>query len=329
MIFIKRLISLFAAAVVVLSALVATDAIRIDGVNRDLEWENAETITFYNNNNGAQAGIISCFIDGFDAYFHLQIFDYDILSEDTKAGFILCIEGEEIFKVTSHEQIYTENTDKYCVETQTEFYDNSGFSCEAKVGIKNGIGNTLNGTVCFIDNEGIRSNVHPFSFGNEDETQPAETETTIRVTTTKERTTKTRTTKERTTKEITTKNSTTRKTTTQKTVTEITERTTVISDYPRDRSYTDSFDNTNGSAETYFSDSSSAGIETESQHVSKMQYYYADSGNISYNAGKKIKTAVCIVSGVGFLLLSVWGGAKIKSRVKKDKEKADEESDKD
>lgn len=320
-IIIKRLISILAAAVIV-SACLTTNAITIDGTDRNNEWKNAQTITFFNNNNGTQAGVLSCIIDGFDAYFLLQTVDSNILSDDTDAGFVLCIDGEEIFRITMSEKVFNSNADKYYIEASIVQYDNTGVSCEAKVGIKHGIGKSLDGTVCFIDNEGVRSNVHSFSFANEEETVSAEPETTKEPTT--GRTTATR-------KATTARNTTTVRTTTQKSVTESETDETAAYVYVKDNVHTNGTTEPFIGAETYdMSESAlSSDDSKENNQVTKIKYYHADNTADSYNKGKKLKIAVCIASGVALLLISAWGATKIKSSDKKDKEKSDEENDKD
>lgn len=346
-IIIKRLVSLLTAAVFILSSFVVADAVRIDGIDSDNEWQSAEKVTYFDNNNGVEAGILSCIIDGFDAYFRLQLVDNDIQSTDTKAGFILCIDGEEILRITLNEQVITGNTDKYYVEAKTDFFNNSGISCEVKVGIKNGIGESLNGTICFTDNDGVRSNVHSFSFRTVEETQPPAPESTTRQTTTarerttRERTTRQRTTRaqttkanttrERTTKERTTKEKTTKARATRKAVTELTTVQIVQPIYRDDVYYTviPSYVLVNTDAPSEEMTTATAESVTEVNSATRIQYYYADSQGETYNKGKIMKTAVCVAAGIGFLLIALWGAAKIKSDNKNDKEKDNEESDKD
>ncbi len=322
---IKRIISLVLSLFIVASAFAAAGAITIDGTDSGNEWRNAEKKAYYNNNNGVEIGMVSCIVDEYNAYFRLQAYDKSIKSAESKAGFIISIDGEEIFRITANICEINSDTDKYNVEVKMSVYDNSSVFCEAKVGIKNGIGPTLNGAVCFIDNDGIRSNVYPFSFANADEMQTAQTEKTtakkvITEKATKKPTTKKETTKKQTTKKVTTERATFKTTRPQEQKTGYV--TTLRSVENGDKYYYNG-----GNAfvnEDVEKSTTHNAYESVTQPATKI-IYYADTDADTYTRGHKLKTAVCVGTGVLFTLLCVWGAAK----TKKNKEKANEESDKD
>lgn len=316
---IKRLISLLSAVLIAMSFSFAANGIKIDGTDSGNEWQKAETAGYYNNNNGVETGIVACIIEDYTAYFRLQLYDNGIKNADSKAGFILCIDGDEILRITATDYVITPKTDKYSVEAEMEFYDNSGVCCEARVGVKNGIGSSLKGTVCFIDNEGIRSNVHPFSFSDNDENQTEETEKTTKI---------------KTTEKATTKKQTTKKVTTER----ITNKATTVKENKTDKSTTlrliENKEKYSHKGNVIFVNEVSEETSTEISYESVTQpatksVYYADSGEYSYTKGQKLKIAVGVGTGVALLLLCTWGAVKTKKDKEKDKEKTNEESDKD
>lgn len=308
---IKRLISLLSAVLIAMSFSFAANGIIIDGTDSGNEWQDAETAGYYNNNNSVETGIVACIIEDYTAYFRLQLYDNGIKNAESKAGFILCINGEEIFRITATDYVINPNTDKYSVEAEMEFYDNSGVCCEARVGVKNGIGSSLKGTVCFIDNEGIRSNVHPFSFSDGDEIQTTQAE---------------KTTSEKTAGKPTTKKQTTKKVTTER----ITNKATTVKENRTDKSTTvrllESEEKYSHKDDIAFVNEVSEETSTEISYESVTQpvtnsVYYADTGEYSYTKGQKLKIAVGIGTGVALFLLCTWGAAKTKQDRVKDKEK--------
>ena len=189
--------------------------------------------------------------------------------------------------------------------------------------------------MCFLDNSGVKSNIHPFEIAGYEETVTEKPEPLTKEKTTAEKTTKPKTTKEKTTKEKTTKEKTTKEKTTKllttKPVTEKTTKPKTVTTKVQER-----FDSYIPAAVEVTTENGSTLISVAENTapadivtVSKVQYYFADNIYDNYNRGKALKIAACAASGLGFLTIGIWAGVKNKPSAKKTEEKVEEESDKD
>lgn len=329
MIDIKKLIGLIMALTFVLTAVsLSTQAVVIDGYDKNDEWSGATVIGFSENNNGVDLGVLSCIIgDRFNAYFRLQLFDAELTDNNTESGFVLYIGGEKVLEAVGGECI-TVNNSRYSTEAKCSAVSQQEIMCEVKLGIKNGIGEKLVGTICFVDADGIGSNVYPFEIDNAQETVPVQTTREI-------------TTREPTARRTTTRRETTRRTTTRRATTTrrpaTTKRTTAKPQTTHNYSYPDVTARyetaavyVNGATEPTTTVPDTTQVESAaSQQTTIALVYYATSPAEAYNKGKRMKIAVCAASGVAFILLAAWGGAKMGKNDKKPEENSNEKSDKD
>lgn len=323
MVEIKKLVGFILALTVIITAVnFGSQAVVIDGYDKNDEWYGATVIGFTDNNNGVDIGILSCIIDDrFNAYFRLQLHDSAIDPENTKAGFVLCIQGEKVLETVAGECI-TVNNSNYSTQAKSSFDSQQGLICEVKAGIKAGIGEKLVGTICFVDAEGIGSNVYPFEIDNTHETEPSEEtrETTSRAVTTRRTTTRRETTRRETTRRATT----TKRTTTR-------EHTALPASEPAATArYETVVVYVNGSTEpsTTVADTVQTDGNTSVETTIAL-IYYATSPAEAYSKGKKMKIAVCAASGVAFVLLAAWGGFKMGKNDKKPEENGNDKSDND
>lgn len=235
----RRIVAATLAFLFLLIYTVNAFAVTCDGYDEGYEWDGASTVLLADGetNCNVTQGIIRFQISSDEnaVYFALMLHDKDLNADNSETGFILYIDGSNYITVKTDgiEEHY--DTDKYVFSGAMSVNEFNGAFAEVRVGIKEGIPQTIKGAVRFIDYQGIPSDYFRFEIGNPDYIepttaevepttkayQPEETEkkSTTRSTTKKATTTKRKTTtkKNKTTKKTTTKKTTSRKTTTKKT----------------------------------------------------------------------------------------------------------------
>lgn len=306
------LISVLSIFLIFLITINSYAALRIDGADNDLEWEDAECINPITNSdsNNVSFGLLKCLFDsnGYDAYFMLYLSDNKSESLD-KCGFIFSLnDGVEVTVTADNVQIDC-NSSLYNISAETGLTGDDGICCEIKVGFKKGLPDAVNGTVSYIDGTGNNSYYYPFNFFYRESTV---TETvTVKATEyiTAEKTTKAKTTSApKTTKDVIEKVSASATKRTEKTVVYFYEKDVYIS-------------------EVYITDIipvSHSNISEESTTVPVIAETTQRSFQIA--DGIMIQKVVCAVGGLIFIALAAWVGLSAKKN-HKDKENCEAQKD--
>lgn len=143
----------------------------IDGIDSGYEWDGATPYVFIDgeSNCGVDFGIMKLIMDNENraVYFCFMFSDPNLETDNLQAGISLSIENSDpiIFTIDSTPENY--DVDKYSFEGAIIVDENNGATCEVRLGIKEGLPQTINGSVRFIDAEGIPSNEYDFSIVNE------------------------------------------------------------------------------------------------------------------------------------------------------------------
>lgn len=202
----KRFSVISLSIIILLLACVSVYAVRIDGVDDGVEWQDVKNDVELKTKNGNEvnyAVMKHCIVDEYEFCIYLYLSDNTSSSVD-KAGFIVNISDDLTVTVTSDGMRFEGDENKYSVESEMRFVDdNKAASCEILVGCKRGRPDVINGTVSFIDGQGINSYYYPFTVSAPVETTTAAKttipKTTVPKTTKPEKTTKSKPTEKKTT----------------------------------------------------------------------------------------------------------------------------------
>lgn len=198
---IKALIFLIVALIPLCSCF----AVKIDGIDVGVEWENAEFQVILNDkdSNNVNFGSVSYIVDdnGFDIYFMIFFSDFDSANYDS-SGVILTL-GSDVITVDVNGNVDNPKPDLYHIEAAVLVAENDGCYCELLVGYKLGLPANLSCKVSFIDGEGTHSYHYPFVVVNEyavtTTAKANRPEPYVKITS-EEKTTKAKTTKAKTTR---------------------------------------------------------------------------------------------------------------------------------
>ncbi len=230
----KRIIATAIFFLFLFSFVTKTFAVICDGKDSGYEWDGASTVLLANGetNCNVSQGIIRFKIanDENAVYFAIILSDNELTPDNTRAGFTLNIEGSEV-TITSNQFKENYNSDKFTFDGAMSINETGGSIAEIRVGFKEGIPQTIKGSVRFIDYQGEPSNYYNFEIINNEyiETTAALINPVTAENTTEEKTTKVR--KTTTERKTTERKTTEKKTTTKKSTTKKKKTTTKQKDY--------------------------------------------------------------------------------------------------
>lgn len=308
----KFVLKVCLSLLLVISFFVSAHAsVKIDGVNDGVEWQNASYKLMINeakSNNVDYAYMISQVdSNNFDVYFLFHLSDFKSASYE-KAGFILTLLNDVTVNVISDGVIIEGNADDYSVEYQISEDATDGLICEMRIGVKKGLPDNINGTISYIDGEGIKSYYFPFNIDNPNVEEEMTTEKitvseTNRVKTTikKETTTKkSAVKKDKTTDSASTsqKKEKTTKSKENKTVVYFYEKEIIISQV-----YSDEASDVSENVET-------TALEETITSPSVTSYLE----NLPPSEGLKIQKVICAVGAVILIGIGAWAGISGKKR---------------
>ncbi len=166
----KRLSIFFVIFALCFSAFINSYSISIDGYDDGSEWENAETQIILNGESNCKVnfGLVKFFTDPEINTLYLCILftEPGIESDNSNAGVSIQIDDSDIFIVNVKSDTPQYNVDKYYFESSVIVDDNGGITCEARIGIKHGLPDIINGKLRFYDSDGSPSNVYYFTVVN-------------------------------------------------------------------------------------------------------------------------------------------------------------------
>lgn len=143
----------------------------IDGIDSGYEWDGATPYVFIDgeSNCGVNFGIMKLILDNEKraVYFCFMLIDPNLEVGNLQTGVSLSIENSEAVTFTAESTPENYDIDKYSFEGAISIDENNGATCEIYLGMKEGLPKTINGSVRFIDAEGIPSNEYDFSIINE------------------------------------------------------------------------------------------------------------------------------------------------------------------
>lgn len=202
----KRFVAIVLSIIMIIMTVVSSYAVKIDGIDDGVEWQALDADVEINNknvNNVSYAYIKHRIINEHEFCVFLFLSDYSSSDMDN-AGFVINFFDDITVTVTAEGTQVTGDENKYYVDSEIVFDDdNNAVSCEILFGFKRGIPDKINGTVSFIDGQGINSYFYPFiiSLPVEQTTVVKTTapKTSVQKTTKPEKTTKSKPTEKKTT----------------------------------------------------------------------------------------------------------------------------------
>ena len=166
----KKFISILLLSTCLYLSAITVFSADIDGYDKGEEWAGAETLLLLNgeSNCNVNFGLIKWIVDSDTncIYFCVMFKEPDLAADNTNVGASLKIENSDFYTVraTSSDNIIDE--DRYSFEGSLSVDSNNGVTCEIRLGLKYGIPDIINGSVRFIDSEGVPSNIYDFSIDN-------------------------------------------------------------------------------------------------------------------------------------------------------------------
>lgn len=327
--------------VVVLISLFSVHAVKIDGIDGGVEWENAEFLPLLKDkdSNNVNFGSVSYIVDdnGFDIYFMIFFSDFDSANYNS-SGVILTL-GSDVITVDVNGNVDNPKPDLYHIEAAVLVAENDGCYCELLVGYKLGLPANLSCKVSFIDGEGTHSYHYPFDVINayavnttvksESPMPRPDNGRVTKAVTTKPKTTKRKTTKEETSNKETTivyvfvtqpptrqptksvtRNRVTKAQNTSVSETKPIKTTKVITDNSVEKTVVYYFEKEVIVSEVYVTSGSVASAEPVCQVYSEnfVQQNTSDENAAKYNEGVKIFRVVCVVAGLLLGVFAAWAG---------------------
>lgn len=171
----KRLISVYFSAILILFTVVFSFAAKVDGYDDGLEWQSYQTdveVDGLHGNNICYAAMKHKYLNEYELCIFLYAADESSAVTDG-FGFIVDIFDDLKINVSDKGTELNGNSSKYSVESKMVFLDGNAASCEIIVGFKHGLPEKIIGNVSFVDGEGNNSYYYPFTFASvsEDVTQ--------------------------------------------------------------------------------------------------------------------------------------------------------------
>lgn len=167
----KKAVACIMALLCALSFVMIAYSAKIDGIDGGYEWDGATSYIFIDgeSNCGVKLGIMKIKFDNENRaiFFCFMLSDPHLEPDNLQTGISLTIENSSSFVLTMSENPNSFDINKYSFEGAMSVDDNNGATCEVRLGIKEGLPKTINGSVRYIDSEGIPSNEYKFSVVNE------------------------------------------------------------------------------------------------------------------------------------------------------------------
>ncbi len=167
----KRIFSALGSAFILLSFVISAFSADIDGFDKGAEWDGATTyklIDGESNCNVSFAAVKAKFDVENNAVFMCFMFlDTNLDVGNALTGVSLAIENSSPFEITASCSPVEHDIGKYSFDGAISVDENSGATCEMRIGFKEGLPKTIACTVRFIDAYGELSNYYDFVLVNE------------------------------------------------------------------------------------------------------------------------------------------------------------------
>lgn len=342
----KRIFAAIVSLLILFSFVVSAFSADIDGFDMGTEWDGATTYKLVDgeSNCNVNFGAVKVKFDSENSAVFLcfMFIDPDLKPDNTLVGISLEIENSSPFEITMTGSPAGYDISKYSFDGAMSIDENSGATCEVRIGVKEGLPKTLDCTVRFIDASGAPSNYYDFTLVNEDyvettalviaptqdNSDPAYNPDLLTSKTTKAKTTKVKTTKEKTTKKTTTKKQTTTKKTAIKTTKPHTGTTKAATEKKTTKT---GVVETAAGVTVYYYEKEIIISQVPAQTVVAYEPTTAEytevsetQKSVSLSQGQKYKKIITAIGGVLFLIIAVFGviGAK-RSKNSQEEEKSE------
>lgn len=341
----KRIFAAIVSLLILFSFVVSAFSADIDGFDMGTEWDGATTYKLVDgeSNCNVNFGAVKVKFDSENSAVFLcfMFIDPNMELDNTLVGISLEIENSSPFEITMSSSPAGYDISKYSFDAAMSIDENSGATCEVRIGVKEGLPKALDCTVRFIDASGEPSNYYDFTLVNEeyvettalviaptqDNSDPAYNPDLLTSKTTKAKTTKVKTTKIKTTREKTTKKTTTkRQTTTKKTAIKTTKaRTSTAKAETENKTTKAKAVETAAVVTVYYYEKEVVIVQQTPQTSAEMRAEttvqttayepttaeYAEvfetQKSISLSQGQKYKKIITAIGGVLFLIIAAFG----------------------
>lgn len=202
--FMKRFSAIFLSVIILLTSFISVYAVKVNGIDDGFEWMNIDSKVFISSkhsNNVDFAAMKHQVIDEYEVCFYFYLSDINSESID-KSGFIITVFDDLTVTVDANGTSIDGDANNYYIDAEIAFIEDTAVSCEIVVGCKNGLPESVCGSVSFVDGQGVSSYYYPFNISmpiNNATTAPIKTDATSKAERTSERTTKVKTTASQTT----------------------------------------------------------------------------------------------------------------------------------
>ncbi len=167
----KKIISAFLCFILLYLIAFSAFSFKIDGIDNGTEWDGSYVYEFIDgeSNCNIDFGIVKIKFDhDTDAlYFCFLFTDPDLKSDNSYSGVSLSIDGAPAYEITSCDSVYHEGTNDYSFDGAITIDNNTGATCEIRVGFKSGLPKQIDCSVQYIDSHGDYSNYYDFTVINE------------------------------------------------------------------------------------------------------------------------------------------------------------------
>lgn len=163
----KKITVFFLSMLLIILSSVTALSVDVDGYDNGDEWIEAEALLLLNGESNCKVnfGLIKWKIepDTSTVYFCVMFKEPDLAADNTNVGASIRIENSDFYTVSVSSSDNEIDEDRYSFTGAVSVDANDGVTCEIKFGLKYGIPDIINGSVRFLDSDGIPSNVYDFT----------------------------------------------------------------------------------------------------------------------------------------------------------------------
>ena len=168
----KKITVFFILLLLVILSSFSALSVNIDGYDNGDEWIESDALLLLNGESNCKVnfGLIKWKFepDTNTVYFCVMFKEPDLAADNTNVGASIRIENSDFYTVSASSSDNEINEDRYSFKGAVSVDSNNGVTCEIKFGLKYGIPDIINGSVRFLDSDGVPSNVYNFTIRSDE-----------------------------------------------------------------------------------------------------------------------------------------------------------------
>lgn len=167
----KRILSCAVSALLLLAFAVSAFSADIDGYDKGAEWDGATVYKLVDGESNCNVNFAAVKVkldaENSAVFLCFMFIDPNLEADNAAVGVSLSVENSAPFEITASSSPAGYDIGKYSFDGAITVDENSGATCEMRIGFKEGLPKTIACTVRFIDANGEPSNYYDFVIVNE------------------------------------------------------------------------------------------------------------------------------------------------------------------